>query len=256
MKLNLKNKTVLITGAGRGIGKDCCIKFLREGANVVAVTRKKNLEIKNIKYNNNMPIFIYNDLQKKNAIKKLVKILKLKKIYPDIIVNNIGGTLDFNDPILHIKYWNRVLHFNLNIAVELNYYFLPYMIKKNWGRICHVSSIAGLENQGPPSYCAAKAALNAYVRSVGRYVSKNNVIMTSIMPGAIFTKDGYWDIKKRKDPKGYNKYINERMAIKRIGKENEISELILILCSEISSFCAGTNLLVDGGQGRVFQNNY
>ena len=108
MNLNLKNKTVLITGAGRGIGNDCCIKFLREGANVVAVTRKKNLDIKNIKYNNNIPIFIYNDLQKKNAVKKLVKILKLKKIYPDIIVNNIGGTLNFNDPILHIKYWDKV----------------------------------------------------------------------------------------------------------------------------------------------------
>ena len=67
------------------------------------------------------------------------------------------------------------------------------MQKNKWGRICHISSFAALENQGPPAYCSAKAALNAYVRSVARYVAKDNVILTSVMPGAIFTQGGYWE---------------------------------------------------------------
>ena len=61
---------------------------------------------------------------------------------------------------------------------------------KKYGKIVHISSISALENQGPPSFCASKAALNAYVRSVGRYVSEHNVIMTSVMPGLNY--DGRW----------------------------------------------------------------
>ena len=130
------------------------------------------------------------------------------------------------------------------------------MIERNWGRICHVSSISSLENQGPPIYCAAKAALNAYVRSLGRYVCDKNVILTSILPGAVFTEDGYWDEKSKSNPDHVEKYLNERMAIKRFGKISEISDLVTILVSEKASFCPGTSLLADGGQGRVFINEF
>ncbi len=253
IKLGIKNKTVLITGAGRGIGQDICKKFIREKAKVIAISRSSDKFLKNINLKSKKNIFLQCDLEKENSVKEISNELIKKKIYPDIIINNVGGTLNYNSPFLEINNWKKVFKLNLEISVEINNFFLPYMIKKKWGRICHVSSIAGLENQGPPAYCASKAALNAYVRSVGRYVSKDNVIMTSIMPGAIFTKDGFWDLKKKNKPKEYKDYIKNRMAIQRIGKVSEISELTLILCSNISSFCAGTNLLVDGGQGRVFQ---
>ena len=252
--LGIENKTVLVTGASRGIGLAICKSFIREGANVIAVSRSINFEIKNLLKKNKKNIILKLDLEKKGSVKNLYSILNKKKIKVDIIVNNVGGTLGFNDPLMSIDKWRKVFHLNLEVAIEINSLFLKKMIKRKWGRICHVSSIAGLENQGPPSYCASKAALNAYVRSVGRYVSKNNIVMTAIMPGAIFCKDGYWDIKQRTDIRGYKKYIKERMAIQRIGKTEEISELTLMLCSKISSFCAGTSLLVDGGQGKVFQN--
>ena len=126
------------------------------------------------------------------------------------------------------------------------------MIKKKWGRICHISSIAALENQGPPAYCAAKAALNAYVRSLARYVSPDNVILTSVMPGAVFTEGGYWDEASRNRPDHVKKYLDERMAIKRFGEISEITEAVTFLCSENASFCVGTSMLIDGGQGRVF----
>ena len=129
------------------------------------------------------------------------------------------------------------------------------MIKKKWGRICHISSVAALENQGPPSYCSSKAALNAYIRSVARYVAKDNVILTSVMPGAILTKGGYWDLESKKNPKKVKKYLSERMAIKRFGKTSEISEIVKFLCSDLASFFVGSAVLVDGGQGRSFYPN-
>ena len=104
------------------------------------------------------------------------------------------------------------------------------MQKKKWGRICYISSISALEQQGSPQYCAAKASVNAYVRSVGRYVAKDGIIITSVMPGAIFTEGGYWNIKKNRDFKFYKKYMTERMAIGRIGKVDEISNFVIFLC--------------------------
>jgi 3-oxoacyl-[acyl-carrier protein] reductase len=126
------------------------------------------------------------------------------------------------------------------------------MQNKQWGRICHISSISALENQGPPSYCAAKLALNAYVRSVGRYVSSDNVIMTSVLPGAVLSEGGYWDIASKERPDHVAKYLEDRMAIKRFGTVEEISKAVVFLCSEHASFCVGSSLLIDGGQGRVF----
>ena len=141
---------------------------------------------------------------------------------------------------------------NVEIGIEINEAFIPEMQKKKWGRICHISSISAIENQGPPSYCASKAALNAYVRSVARYISPDNVIITAVMPGAVFTEGGYWDEALQNRPKHVERYLNERMAIKRFGKLSEISEAVTFLCSEHSGFCVGTCMVIDGGQGRSF----
>ena len=141
---------------------------------------------------------------------------------------------------------------NINIAIDINRYVIKSMRKKKWGRIVNISSISALENQGSPSYCAAKAALNAYTRSVGRHISKDNIIMTSVMPGAIKTEGGYWDLKSKLDKKHVRNFIKNRMAINRFGTVKEISNFVVFLSSDKASFCPGSSFLVDGGQGRVF----
>ena len=65
----------------------------------------------------------------------------------------------------------------------------------------------------------------------------------------------YWNIKKNRDFKSYKKYMTERMAIGRIGKVDEISNFVIFLCSEKSSFAVGSSFLVDGGQGKTFYPN-
>ena len=112
-------------------------------------------------------------------------------------MNNLGGSLGINDPLTSSNNWEKVIYYNLFVAIEINRHIIPYMKKKKWGRICHVSSISALENQGAPSYCASKSALNAYVRSVGRFVAKDNIVMTSVMPGPVFAKGNSWDLIKK-----------------------------------------------------------
>jgi 3-oxoacyl-[acyl-carrier protein] reductase len=85
-------------------------------------------------------------------------------------------------------------------------------------------------------------------------VSSDNVIVTGVMPGAVLTQNGYWDDALRNRPDHVEKFLNERMASRRFGKEEEISELVAFMVSEQASFLVGSILLADGGQGRVFQN--
>lgn len=256
MNLNIKNKLALVTGASRGLGKAIALSLAKEQVNVIWVARdteqlmklteQTTLEFQNKNY------LITADLESAEGVTLLIGILKDKGLSPDIIINNVGGNLALTDPLAPVSAWQKVMDFNLFNAIEINNAFIPFMQERKWGRICHVSSIASLENQGTPMYCAAKAALNAYIRSVGRYVSPDNVIMTAVLPGAVFTEGGYWDDTSKERPEHVERYLHERMAIKRFGTPEEISEFVTFLVSDKSSFAVGTSVLLDGGQGRVF----
>jgi 3-oxoacyl-[acyl-carrier protein] reductase len=255
MKLGITGKLALVTGAGRGLGEGICRSLAAEGVRVFATSRtaadleKLAADLGGAAAGH---VILPLDLSATDGPTRLVTFAREQGLQPDILVNNVGGNLAFTDPLGPLAEWQQVMRLNVEVALEINRAFIPHMQVRKWGRICHISSISALENQGPPAYCAAKAALNAYVRSLGRYVAADNVILTSVMPGAVFTKDGYWDTAARERPAHVGKYLNERMAIRRFGRVEEISELVTFLCSEHSSFCVGSCLLADGGQGRVF----
>ncbi len=256
MDLGITHKVALVTGAGRGLGAGICESLAREGASIVACARSGDdlsKLVADLAGTGHKMIAL--DLEAPDGPQDLLDFLKDNEISPDIVVNNVGGNLSLKDPLGGLGDWRRVMRLNVEVALELNQGLIPAMRDRRWGRICHISSLAALENQGPPSYCAAKAALNAYVRSLGRFVAADNVILTSVMPGAVFTEDGYWDVASRERPDQVAKYVSERMAIQRFGTVNEISEIVCFLCSEPASFCVGTGVLVDGGQGRVFYPN-
>lgn len=255
MDLRINGKTALVTGAGRGIGEGICVSLAREGVKVIATSRTEGDLVKLVSAmggeragHRYFPL----DIAAPDGPRRLLSWMKSQGCSPDIVVNNAGGNLGFTDPLGPLDEWRQVMRLNVEVALELNRELIPGMQERRWGRICHVSSISALENQGPPSYCAAKAALNAYVRSLGRYVSAENVILTTVMPGAIFTANGYWDQAMKERPDHVRGYLRDRMAIKRFGQIAEISEIVTFLCSEHSSFCVGTGVLADGGQGRLF----
>lgn len=254
MELGIKKKIALVTGAGRGIGKAVALSLANEDVTLILVSKtKKNLKEVINKIKNPKIHYIFEaNLSKESDSKKMINFIKKKKINPDIIINNVGGTLNINNPLASVSDWRKVLRLNLEVSMEINNAFIPYMKKKKWGRICHISSIAALENQGPPSYCGAKAALNAYVRSLGRFLASENIVMSTVLPGAILTKKGYWDEQINSNPKKVKKFLQERMAIKRFGSTQEISEFVVFLCSKHSSFCSGSQFILDGGQGRLF----
>lgn len=255
MELDLQNKIALVTGSGRGLGRAVAVRLAEQGASIILNSRSQddlNSILQTMNGETCQHYAFCADLTAPGQPESLCQYLDQKKIKPDIIVHNLGGTLNITDPLCSVEDWHRVMRINLDVGIILNNFFLPRMIKNKWGRICHVSSISALENQGPPTYCAAKAALTAYVRSLGRYVAKDGVVITSVLPGPIISEGGYWDDARRNRPEHVEKFLKERMAIQRFAKPEEIGDVVAFLCSDRASFCIGSSVLVDGGQGRAF----
>lgn len=256
MNLHLDGKRVLITGSGRGLGRAMALSLANEGVRVAFVARSKSdiNSLKNELVAQNNPHFGLDlDLTAERAPQILIHQLANHDFNElDIIVHNLGGTLDIDDPLCSVAEWRRVWRFNLEVAIELNLHFIPKMKEKRWGRIVHVSSISAMENHGPIPYCAVKAALNAYTRSLGRTVAPHGIVVSAVLPGAVWTEGGYWDKAMRERPEHVEKYLKERMAIGRLGQPEEIANFVTFLCSEHASFCIGSIVPIDGGQGRSF----
>lgn len=256
MDLGIKNKRVLITGAGRGLGRSMAECLAREGAKIAVVSRtKSDIDelVKALGGEGAGHVGFAMDVTPDGAPQKLIDSLNAKKFGDvDIVVHNMGGTMDINDPMCSIEDWKKIWRFNLEVAIELNLLVVPGMKKKKWGRIVHVSSISSMENHGPVPYCSIKAALTAYTRSMGRYLSPEGIIMTAVLPGAVFTEGGYWDTTSKEKPEHVKKYLDDRMAIHRFGKPDEIGNVVAFLCSDQASFCVGSIVPIDGGQGRGY----
>jgi NAD(P)-dependent dehydrogenase (short-subunit alcohol dehydrogenase family) len=255
MDLKIQGKKALVTGGGRGLGRSIASCLVQEGVHVCIVSRTtEDLDSFIDEHGDGHSALCY-DLMADGAPTKMVSEMRGVFGQPDIIIHNVGGAMDINDPFCDIEGWRRVYRFNLEISVEINLMLVPYLQEKKWGRIIHISSISALENQGTVPYCSMKAAVNAYVRSFGRYVSKDGICMSTVMPGAVFTEGGYWDYTSKNRPEHFERYRKERMAIQRFGEPDEIGKVVTFLCSDQASFIVGSSFLVDGGQGRVFQNN-
>ena len=256
MEFGLEGKRALVTGAGRGIGRSIAQCLAREGAHVAVVSRTASDIEKLVAEMGGAALGhcgVPMDLVPEGAPGKLVDSLKRANFGPiDIVVHNLGGTLNITDPLCSVDDWRRVWRFNLEIAIELNLLLVPPMRERQWGRIVHISSISAMENHGPVTYCAAKAALTAYTRSMGRVLSPDGIVVTAVLPGAVFTEGGYWDIASRERPEHVQKYLVERMAIHRFGEVDEIGNAVAFLCSDKASFFIGSIVPVDGGQGRSF----
>jgi NAD(P)-dependent dehydrogenase (short-subunit alcohol dehydrogenase family) len=256
MNLGLNDKRAIVTGSGRGIGMGIVKRLASEGTKVGMIARTST-DVKNVlneiggEEHGHVGMAI--DLTPDGVPVQLIEKLKGKSFWPiDIIVHNLGGTLDIKDPFCSIEDWRRLYRFNFEIAVELNLLLVPKMQERNWGRVVHISSIAAMENHGPVTYCAMKAALTAYTRSLGGVVAPDGVVISAVLPGAIFTEDGYWDLTSKTNPTHVKKFLTERQRIGRFGKIDEIANYVTFLCSELASFNTGSIVPVDGGQGRGY----
>jgi 3-oxoacyl-[acyl-carrier protein] reductase len=261
MLIDLKNKRALVTGGGSGIGQEI-VKALSDAGARVAFTSRNDSSIKKSlsKLNNKKKNFHRGyliDLSKKGNVKKLHGRIKKDFGGIDILINNIGHTLNKKNSFCKIEDWEKVMRLNFFTSVEMVNHFITDMKKKNWGRIINITSVAGMEISGPSSFNASKAALTAYSKSVGRQLAleKRNIVMTAVAPGIVLTKGGHWDKILKTNIKHAKKYLSERTPLGRFGTMDETTGIIVFLASDMASFFHGSIIHADGGQSKHYMSD-
>ena len=186
----MSKKSVLITGASRGIGKAILESFNKEYFLVGTGTSDSSVEsiLKNIKSLGLEGAAFKLDLGNRDSIKELTSSLEEKKIYPDILINNAGITRDNIMLRMQEDEWDNVIDVHLNGQYLLIKSFLKKMVKNKWGRIINISSTSAvLGNKGQANYAAAKAGIEAMSRSLARELGSRNINVNCVAPGFVET---------------------------------------------------------------------
>ncbi len=259
MDLNLEKeflgKRIIITGASRGLGAIACEALSKRGAKIAMLSRSKK-ELDNLKKRLKNPsnhISVKVDLLENSSIKLAIKKAKkfLKNI--DIVLHIAGGGFGLKEKLIQNRDLNTLLQINLGAVAEINRLVVSSKYKKNFLRLVHVGSIASYEAVGSVGYNVAKSALASYVRSLGRELYKNKVIVTGILPGAFIAPGNAMERFRKKNIKDYKKFIKNRLPRSLMGSANEVLPMLLFLCSKHSSMMGGCLVPIDAGEGKSYQ---
>ena len=247
MDLGLHNKTAVVFGASRGIGKVVAQALAAEGARVGLVARDEaGLQAVAQTLNTEHAIAVADCMQSGAAVAAVQTIEdQLGEIA--VLVHCIGGGIDQRSAVSSAQKWQESWQYNVGIAAAVNAHVVPQMQTAGWGRVVHVSSVSAEHLRGDALYAANKAALRDYSTVLGREVARDGVVVTSVLPGAVEFEGNTWLARKTEDPELYNDYLSHYCASGRMGTPEEIAGVITFLCSEQASFMAGAVVPVDGG---------
>ena len=239
----MSEKLALVTGGSRGIGKACALKLAQAGYDViinyagnVEAANKTVEEIKALGVESEAYKFdISNQAEVDENIAKIIE--KYGRI--DILVNNAGITRDDLFIRMDADKWNAVINTNLNSAFYVTKPVVKVMMKQRSGAIVNMASIVGVYgNIGQANYCAAKAGLIGFTKSLAKELGSRNIRVNAIAPGFIET-----DMTK---DLGNTEEFLKLIPLKRMGKPEDIAAAVKFLAVD-STYVTGQVLEVDGG---------
>ena len=254
MEETFAGKRILVTGASKGLGSVCFQVFAKKGARLAISGRtQENLEeLLRSSKNPDSHFAIASDLSEIKNIHTFVQKALEFLGGVDIIIHTLGGGYGFSDPLLSWKQIELLHKINLYAGVEINRLVIPKMIENQSGTVIHVGSIASQEAVGSVGYNTVKAAVAAYVRSLGRQMATHGIIVTGILPGG-FTAPGNAMIRlKENKPEVYDSFIKQRLPRKKMGSVTEIIPLICLLASDAGSMMSGCCVPIDAGEGIAY----
>lgn len=238
-----QTKVVLITGSSKGLGLEVARKLSAKGCRIILTGRSQNtLEIACSELTSPSEHIIFcGDLLNKSSMQALCDL----PIYPEIIVHALGGKIPGDEQPLQEKILKKSIALNLGIATNLNSYYLPYMKKACRGRIIHISSDSSKTGCGAPGYVAAKAAVNAYVRSTAQFYAQYNIMICALLPGIFLHEGSAWDLKRSVAPDSYKKQL-EKMPLGRFLHVQEIAEFVLNIALSENMAYSGSLIQLTG----------
>jgi len=243
---SLENRVALVTGASRGIGRAIALELARGGAAVV-VNYKNSPEaaeavVSEIQAAGGRASSFQADVSDFQQAQDLVKFAVDTFGNLDILVNNAGITRDMLIMMMPEDDWDAVIHTNLKSTFNCSKAAVKHMMRKRYGRVINIASVAGiLGNPGQTNYSASKAGQIGFTRALAREVASRNITVNAVAPGFI--------ISPMTDPlpEKVRQALIDRIPLGRMGTDREVAAGICFLASDEASYITGHVLDINGG---------
>lgn len=243
---DFNGRKALVTGATGGIGEAIARMLHARGA-VVGLhgTREDKLKSLAEELGNNCFVFPAN-LSDRDEIKKLAEKAETEMEGIDILVNNAGITRDGLFVRMSDRDWDDVLAINLTAVFLLTRALTHPMMRRRYGRIINISSIVGvIGNPGQTNYCATKAGIIGFSKSLAQEIASRNVTVNCIAPG--FIESAMTDKLNEKQ----KETIMSAIPMKRMGTANDVAAAAIYLASDDAAFVTGQTLHINGGMAMI-----
>jgi 3-oxoacyl-[acyl-carrier protein] reductase len=245
--MTFNNRTALVTGAGRGIGKAIAETLARAGVTVICVSKSADscaAAAAGIVQAGGKARALAVDVSDGAAIARAAETLLAEIPVIDILVNNAGITRDGLLFRMSDADWNDVISTNLTSCFHWTKHLARPMTRARWGRIVNITSVSGIMgNAGQANYSAAKAGMIGLTKSLAREFAGRSVTVNAVAPGFIKTDMTTEFVNK---PEVAAKIL-EVVPLKRFGEASDIANMCAYLCSEESGYVTGQVFTVDGG---------
>ena len=257
MELGLKGKNAIISGGTHGIGRSIALFLAEEGCNVCVFSRNRDRvnimfnEIKGVK-----KLCFEVDVLHKSLLNEVIDNIIDEWGTIDIVINNVGGGGRWGKDNIEEtseKVWQEVYDKNVTAARILTMRAIPYMRESKWGRVITIASILGKEGGGKPWFNMAKSAQISFMKTMAMtsYLVKDGITFNTVAPGSIMIPNTGWEKEKKKNSLLFRKKINE-LPLGRLGAPEEVANVVVFLCSNLSSLVNGSCISVDGGESSSF----
>ncbi|MDA7624751.1 SDR family oxidoreductase [bacterium] len=236
--MSSNGKTVLITGAGKGIGSETAKKYLKEGYNVICHYHTEKPYIDGVK-------LIKGEFANETGVEEFIKRFQSLECEVDVLINNAASFFIADKwELINKSQIDEVFHVNFQAPLQLIQFFIKLMIKKKWGRIVNISSIS-VEHGGNPAslaYTTSKAALEAMTKSLSKSTANLGVLINAIRVGLTDT-----EFHKKNPSKSISDRVKQ-IPMGRMAKPDEIANTIFFYGSDHNTFTTGSILKISGGE--------
>ena len=255
MNYGLAGKKALITGGTHGIGEAIVKSLASEGVSVAFLSRSEERLIQTDNKFRALGIEtlpLQCDVLVQDQVESSWRTISDAWGGVDILINNVGGGGRWGSENLvetPFSTWGEVFQKNAGVASRLSMLALPYMLEKKWGRVITVTSIFGTLIGGRPWFNMAKVAQNVLMKNLAQNLDyvRGGITFNSVAPGAVMIPDTGWTEMEKSSPVEFRNFL-DALPLGRMGKPEEVANLITFICSDYSSYLNGAAIVLDGGE--------
>lgn len=250
----MKDKVVIISGASSGIGRATAVLFVKEGAQVVAIGRnEKELGDLRVDINTNggsLKIQLA-DISETTQVERVVNDTIESFGQIDALINSAGIIMNGSIEDTSLDDWDKMMNINLRSMFYLMNRCVPYLAKTE-GNIVNVSSVAGQRSfPNVLAYCVSKAAVDQLTRCSALELADKNIRVNAVNPGVVITNLHKRGGMEDDDYENFVENSKNTHPLGRVGKPEEIADLIYFLASDKASWITGATYEIDGGRAQT-----